>query len=249
MLKFSRMMLILAGIGLVGCRVSNLESDPKASERQSLEGLTMHVVEVPTPPEVIAFLKQNVAPTASSTPGTDDTFTAMAEASLAVDPVVIEKVINTGKNIWNIVKKSQPVSNIKYDYANAIPKGLSSANGLAGFSDIQYRTYSVVFENLYKMKVMNGEYTVMHQYNGSYKGKGKYLANVGVVPVKWEMLIGFNSDFVVNKISTVNVGSAAAPIASLTMELSVDVKSFANTKHLTQVFQFRGDSATPRIVN
>lgn len=71
-----------------------------------------------------------------------------------VDPaVIIDQIINLGSKIWKIIEAGKPVVDVKYAYANALPKGVRSSEELDGFSDLQFRSVRHYGKNLYGMVV------------------------------------------------------------------------------------------------
>lgn len=191
---------------------------------------TAHVEEVATPPAVVAQLKKAVVRHSS-------------EKSLAETIVAIEQIINLGKEIWTIIEENQPVMNIQYDYANALPKGVERAEDLDGFSDLQYKSMRFYGINTYGMTVYDVTYTAVHQYGGNFNGKGRYLATVSVIPIDVSVVWGYTVNYQVTNVQTTNVGTAEDPVASLVLEAKFNVSTVVMKKTITKLFQFRGDSA------
>jgi hypothetical protein len=86
-------------------------------------------------------------------------------------------------------------------------------------------------------------FTVVHRYGGSFKGKGKYLENVSVIPSNVSVLWGYTMNIDVAKANAVNVGTDEKPVAALTLELVSKVSTMLKADETHTVFQFRGDSA------
>jgi hypothetical protein len=151
-------------------------------------------------------------------------------------------IINLGKAAWSIVENNQPVVNLAFDFANALPKGVNSAYDLNGFSDIVYRSYNASGRNIFGANVYEVKFTLMHQYGGSFDGQGQYLATVAVIPSQVKVMWGNKLNFSVKHVNTVNVGTQVNPIAALSLLVSYDVKSFGLTYSRNIVYEFRGDS-------
>lgn len=181
--------------------------------------------------------------------GVAEAIAAGATSQVAAQPITTESdvdiatIINIGKEVWAIIEKNQPVVNISYDYANALPKGVASPSDLDGFSDMVSQSYRMYGKNLYGMTVYDVTYTVVHQYGGSYQGKGRYLATAAVIPSNVDVLWGYKVDLKVTNVSTLNVGTATAPVGSINLELSFKVSTVIKSHTTTTLFQFRGDSA------
>ena len=219
-----------------GLLILSFASCGRAPESQSqlteMDDVVHHVETVATPQAVVDQLKGKAAKTTG-------------ELSANKDGVRLAAIINTAKATWKFIEDNEAVSNISYDYANALPEG-AGLTELSGFSDLQYTSYRMYGKNLFGITVYDVTYTLVHQYGGSYDGEGRYLATVSVLPSNVDVLWGYTVDFTVNKVSVTNVGSAVAPVASAVMELSFKVSTIIKKHTSTLVYQFRGDSSRVR---
>lgn len=162
--------------------------------------------------------------------------------------VLIEKIINLGQKIWKIIEDNKPVVNVKYMFANAVPKGVKSTEDLDGFTPIQYKSFRVYGKNGFGSTVYDLTYTLLHRYNGTYEGRGRYLDAVTVLPHKLDVLWGYKVNYNVDRVSTVNLGTKDAPIASVLMEMTFKVATVMKESRITQAYEFRGDSADVRSI-
>jgi hypothetical protein len=194
--------------------------------------IIQHVEAVETPADVEAMILSMPAPEAAST-----------ELEEGIDWAAI---INLGKEVWKVIEENAPVVNIKYDYATALPRGISDAGQLDGFSDVVYQSYRMYGTNGFGMTVYDVTYTLVHQYGGSYEGKGAYLATASIIPSNVDVLWGYTVDLNVNNVSTLNVGSADAPVGSVSMEMSFKVSTVIKSHTSTTLYQFRGDTHSVR---
>lgn len=154
-----------------------------------------------------------------------------------------EAITNVGKQVWKVIQDNAPVANIQHDYATALPRGITSAGELDDFSDLTFKSWRLHGKNAFGTTVYDLTYTLVHQYGGSYQGKGKYLATVSVLPSNVEVLWGYTVNMKVATISTVNVGTATDPVGSAALEMSFNVKTVLKNTTTTTLFQFRGDRA------
>ena len=159
-----------------------------------------------------------------------------------------ELIVNTLKSLWDVVQQNKPVANVSNDYAQALPKGIASPAELEGFSDVKTHTYRLYGKNMLGMNVYDIVVTLIHQYGGSYQGKGHYLATVSVVPSKVDVMLGYKVDLKVTQVSVVNVGTALDPIASLTMEIALTVNSPIKQSVSKSITQFRGDTDAVHVI-
>lgn len=227
----------MSGLALVtGCGGPQTEpgeaSNPKQTSFREVgaeAGITHHMEEVETPASVKRSLHGYAV--------TDDGL------SPEVNGINWALVANVGKAVWDLIEEDKPVVNLEYDYATGLPDGVSDAGDLAGFSDLQHRSFRLYGENGFGITVYDVTFTLVHQYGGHYDGKGRYLATVGVIPSQVDVLWGYDLSAKTTEVSTVNVGTEDNPVASVTMSLRFNVKTVMKDSSATSLFQFRGDRA------
>jgi hypothetical protein len=195
------------------------------------ENLLSFVVEVETPQDV----EDSVRKALDSREPADQTGLTDGGISLAT-------IINLGKEAWKIIVANQPVADVKYHFANALPQG-TRANELDGFSDLQMKSYRIYGVNGFGSTVYDTTVTLVHQFGGSYEGRGKYLETVAVVPSNVSVLWGYKLNYNVNNVAVVNVGTSEAPVASLSMAQTLEVSTVLKKQIRNTVVQFRGDTA------
>ena len=192
-------------------------------------GLQIFTEEVETPAAVIKQLEML------------DTMGAQVQADDAIKSIT--EVVNLGEKIWKIIEKNKPVLNVKYAYANAVPKGVKGPEELEGFTPMNYRSFRKSGKNWFGSTVFDVTYTLAHRYNGSFQGRGKYLDAVTVLPHKVDVLWGYTVNFNVNRVSTANVGNEKAPLASVVMEMDFQVSTMLKASQYRNMYEFRGDTA------
>jgi len=172
---------------------------------------------------------------------------SVAEPSLSEEldavEVVLDKVINLGKKMWGVIEAGRPVVNVQSQFANALPVGVR-ASDLENFSDLQFQSFRLQGVNYFGATVYDVVYTLVHRYGGSYQGRGAYLESVTVLPQRVEVLWGYNVDFKVERVSTVNTGSAENPIASLALETAFRVSTPLQELRTKNIYEFKGNSPT-----
>lgn len=176
----------------------------------------------------------------------DMTYVRLQEAppkDLAGVIVSIEKIVNIASKIWDIVKDNAPAVNIDTKYATAYPEGITSAAQLASWSRPKTYTYGFYAENLYGSVMIDCKYKFSYTYNGAYKGKGKFLTGVAVIPNK--VTAGWGYKFTMNAAvpdSTIaNVGTDADPVASMQMKLNWKMSTVLKVVEGTSVYYLQGD--------
>lgn len=157
----------------------------------------------------------------------------------SIDP---SEIINIGEKIWKIIEDNRAVLNTNSLFGNALPKGAKSAAELDGFSELEKKSYRLHGKNLYGVTVYDVTYSIFHRWGGNYHGKGKYLSNVGIVPVDVQVLWGYTVDVSVESTEPVNVGSNTSPVASMGLILKMRVATPLKAAEVQHVYSFRGDS-------
>jgi hypothetical protein len=162
---------------------------------------------------------------------------------LASVVVTIEKIVNIASKVWQIIKDNEPVVNINTKYATAYPEGVTSATQLASWSRPKSYVYGFYAENLYGSTTIDVKYKVTYTYNGAYKGKGKYLTAVTVVPEKAQVSWGyrFHMSASVPDSTIANVGTDAAPVAAMQLKLNWTMASALKQVDGTSVYYVEGD--------
>jgi hypothetical protein len=160
------------------------------------------------------------------------------------DPLVlIDKIINLGKKIWEIVEANKPVVNIQTQYATATPKGVDHWSQLAGWKAPQGTIYGFYAKNAYGATVINVRYQVLRTCGGNYNGKGKYLTAVTIEPLTVDVLWGykFNLSVEVPDSSIANAGTAEDPVAAMQPLVKWTIATVLKESNGRSLYYLRGD--------
>jgi hypothetical protein len=156
--------------------------------------------------------------------------------------VSVEKIVNIASKIWEIVKENKPVVEINTKYATAYPYGVTSANQLASWSRPKSYVYGFYAENLYGSVMIDCKYKFSYTYNGAYKGIGKFLTGVAVIPTSvtagWGYKFYMNAEVPDSTIA--NVGTDANPVAAMQMKLSWKMSTVLKEVTGTSVYYVEG---------
>ena len=139
---------------------------------------------------------------------------ASPDTGVSIDP---DMIINIGKQIWQIILDNQPVVDIRVGYAAAVPKGVDHWTQLAGWQPPQGTVYEFAADNMYGAKTIDVKFQVVRTVGGNFNGKGKYLTNVSVEPLRLSVNWGYKVclEASVAPESIANVGSTEDPIAAM----------------------------------
>ena len=156
--------------------------------------------------------------------------------------VTIEKIVNIASKVWKIVQDNKPVIDITSKYATAYPYGVTSATQLASWSRPKTYVYGFYAENLYGSVMIDCKYKFSYTYNGAYKGKGKYLTGVAVIPTSvtagWGYRFYMNAEVPDSTIA--NVGTDTDPVAAMQMKLSWKMETVLKAVTGTSVYYIEG---------
>jgi len=158
--------------------------------------------------------------------------------------IIMDGLIAIGKKIWPIIDAGRPVINTKLTPAVSILPHLEGENGvfyqMANWSTPKVKSYRVSFKNGFNSEVVGFTYTLYFQYNGDYKGVGKYVANLKVQASDIYTAWGFNFDATNELVGISNVGSSNEPVASGIVQVAYTVKGLINEVRSAQSFYVDG---------
>ena len=184
-------------------------------------------------------------PVAGSIPGTTPTPPTYQDTLNDINGTVntLDQIVNLVDKIWTLIAKNQPVVNIKVDYANAVPYGLTHWTQLQGWSKPASKKYSFTMKNKLGANVVDVTYQVLWTHSGNYQGKGKYLTGVTVEPISVTTAWGYNVDLVaqVPDSTVANVGTTADPIASMQVQLNWKVHTVLKDIQEKAIYYVQGD--------
>ncbi|PRP89742.1 hypothetical protein PROFUN_00084 [Planoprotostelium fungivorum] len=203
------------------------------SARPDVEGLSYHhqqVVDEPLHPLVLEWIESRKMESKSG----------IRERQLPAG-VDIDQVINIAKSVWNIIEGGRPTLNTSFDYATAVPSGVTEWTELEYWADPVTASYSAWVENIFKVKILELNYTVIAMPMGQYQGKGQYLTNVGIIPTIVRAPWSYTLSASTNVHGIVNVGSKDSPIAALQIDLNWGASWMFKKFTKTEAYYVRGD--------
>lgn len=156
----------------------------------------------------------------------------------------IDGMIAVGQKIWKIVEAGRPVVTTKFSPGvSVLPQTQGenpTLNQMSNWSAPVFRTYRVSFKNNASDEVVGFNYTIYFQANGSYRGQGKYIANLKVDASEIYAAWLFNVDATSELVGVANIGTDTAPVASAIMQLSYAVKGPFNEIRKVKKFYVDG---------
>ncbi|HEY8280400.1 MAG TPA: hypothetical protein VIH99_12300 [Bdellovibrionota bacterium] len=136
-------------------------------------------------------------------------------------PVAIDwsTLMLIGEKVIQLIKDGQPVVNVKRDSVSVVPVGVRGWQELNGWQPPVTKVYSVTAKNKMNMTVLDLRLKVSAMYGGGMDGRGKFLANVIVVPTTVFVRWGFHCDVWSESREPVNMGTAKSPVAGLGFDI------------------------------
>jgi hypothetical protein len=150
---------------------------------------------------------------------------AGAAAYLDAADVVVDKVINIGTKIWNVLEKGRATYNLSTMQANALPQGARRWDQLQRWHQPVSKVFSVTGKNIYGVEILRFDYRVILLAGGDVGGIGRYIGYATVQPVTVNIPYLTNFDVTVRVDSVYNTGTAHNPVAGMIMNVSINARS------------------------
>jgi len=165
--------------------------------------------------------------------------------------VTLDRIVNIAAKTWQVVQANIPVINIESKYATAYPEGVTAASQLAQWSKPRTYTYGFYAENMYGSVMIDCKYKVSFSYGGAYKGNGKYLTAVAVIPTLASVGWGykFYMSASVPDSTVANVGTTDNPLAALQLKLNWKMATVLKEIDGASVYYIQGDGYYDEIAN
>jgi hypothetical protein len=163
-----------------------------------------------------------------------------AVAKLTAAEVIVDKIINIGTKIWNVVEKGRPVANYNAQKATALPQNVRRWDQLQNWQRPTSRVQSVVYKNLYGIEVVRFTYRVISLYGGDVSGIGRYIGYATVEPIEMSVAFGFSFNAGAKVDAVYNMGSSANPVAGMLLNVSWTVNTILKTTTEGQSYTLDG---------
>jgi len=153
--------------------------------------------------------------------------------------IIVDKIINIGTKIWNVLEKGKPASNYLQKRATAVPQNITSWQQLEGWSNPKSKYYEISYKNVYGIEVAKLVYKIIYLTGGQYKGSGRYIGYVSVEPQEFKTayLYSFNVQAAVE--SVYNKGTSQNPIAGMIINIQWTISTML--KKETQSYSYHID--------
>lgn len=153
--------------------------------------------------------------------------------------VIVDKIINIGTKIWNVLEKGKPVANYKQQKATAVPQNITAWQQLEGWNNPKSKFYEISYKNLYGVTVAKLVYKIIYLSGGSYKGQGKYIGYVSVEPQEFTTAYLYTFNVQAQVESVYNKGTSENPLAGMIININWTVSTIL--KKETQSYSYHID--------
>jgi len=150
---------------------------------------------------------------------------AQVGAALTAADVIVDKVINIGTKIWNVLERGRATYNYQNQQANALPQGARRWNQLQNWRQPASRVFSVTGKNVFGYEILRFDYRVILLAGGDVGGVGRYIGYATVHPMEVNIPYLTNFDVGVRVDSVYNTGTARNPVAGMVMNISIRATS------------------------
>lgn len=154
--------------------------------------------------------------------------------------LIVDKIINIGQKIWNVVEKGKPVANYSSTSANALPENATRWDQLETWNLPKSKIVNVVYKNVYGIEVIRFTYRIVLLYGGSAGGIGKYIGYANVEPL--EMTTAYMYTFNVKAAveAVYNMGTKKNPLAGMLLNISWTVETVLKKSTMTHTYALDG---------
>lgn len=213
-------MLKIFSIALLVLTLSNtVHAEVKSSPYYQIKSFSIH--EEPVNQESMMAVRKNIQEQQQlRIQGLDDKLNPgdilnpVKEADATLDVI-----INMGAKIWKIFEASTPVVNLSTKRANALPRDATDWRDMSNWSDVEGRQYSIEYKNGFNMTVVKFSVLMTYTHSGQFKGKGKYLSDVGFLINEYWVAPLYTLEGESEVVRVQNVGKADDAIAAMELNM------------------------------
>ena len=140
-------------------------------------------------------------------------------------------MVALGEAFYELVKKGKPTNVTEYAPISVVPRDPNTKEHVDPF---ELENFSMPVEKNFVTSIKNGvgqevvkfSYKVLFSYGGSYNGKGRYLANVIIVPGSIRTSFGWDFSAIMKLSGIMNHGTKENPIAGVMVTVKYQMNSW-----------------------
>ncbi len=154
--------------------------------------------------------------------------------------LIVDKIINIGQKIWNIIEKGRPIANYSSSKATALPANTTRWDQLESWRAPRSKVVSVAYKNAYGFEVVRFTYRIVLLYGGSVKGIGKYIGYATVEPLKITTAYMYSFNAKTEVTAVYNMGTSPNPLAGMILNINWTVETVLKKSTTTHTFTLDG---------
>jgi hypothetical protein len=167
--------------------------------------------------------------------------TSAGRANEEASKIELGSIVNTRESSWNLIPNEQIQTNINLASATALPKGVHGPETLSGWRIPQSHPLNFEYRNKLGNKIVNFDYTIVYTTGGSYKGVGKYIDRILVIPNNIDVSWGSTFSAATALTHVTNIGTEGAPVAGVEITIKMKIKNSLRTQEFIQKYFIRAD--------
>lgn len=152
-----------------------------------------------------------------------------------------------GKKAWEVVVANQPVANVQTTRVAVLPVDKAAWAQMSGWRGPRGMVYTIQAVNGFGSTVVDQKYTVSYNYGGQLNGKGRYLANVTIIPTSISVAWAYTLNSSVEVGQILNTGTVESPVPSVDLQLKWGAKTILSSKQGVESFYVKGDGGIQQI--
>ncbi len=154
----------------------------------------------------------------------------------------IQEMVSVGNLVYTLVEQNQPKVSSDTNRISILPNSPEEWENLEGWTGPHVRTFILKSKNRMGGTVLTFQYKIIYYANGNLDGKGKYIANLQVVPEVVDVGWGFKFDSRFEVADIINAGTKASPVVGAHFQLQWRLHSLMKRTQGVDPYYLKGDS-------
>lgn len=154
----------------------------------------------------------------------------------------IQELVSVGTLVFNLIEKNQPQVAANTNRISILPNAPEDWENLEGWTGPHVRTFVLKLKNYLGQTVTSFQYKIIYYANGNLNGRGKYIANLQVVPEIVDIGWGRKFDCRFEVADIINAGTKDSPIVGAHFQLQWRHHSWSKRVQGIDSYYLKGDS-------
>ena len=165
------------------------------------------------------------------------------------DILIVDKIVNLGEKVWNIVQKGKPLLNYSGSVASALPANTLRWDQLENWKSPKSKVVRITYKNVLGIEVARFTYRIVLLYGGSVNGIGKYIAYATIEPLEIISTYMYSFDASASVASVYNTGSKENPVAALILNINWTVETIFKKVLINHAYALDGNGQINELGN